>query len=115
MKTKEKKTNIEVNIYGTRFSVVVPFSEQDAVRATETQMKAYLKGLREIHSTKSPAECMAMMAYHYASNFFALNARMEAETAEAEDLLRDAERLCEGIESDATEDSGINRSEFGEF
>ncbi len=94
MKSKETTINIEVNLLGTRFSVAVPFSRQDAVRATETQMKAYLKSLKETHSTKSVAECMAMMAYHYASNFFALNAQREADTAAAEDLLADAARLC---------------------
>ncbi len=112
MKSKETKINIEVNIYGTRFSVVVPFSGQDAVRATETQMKAYFKSLRDTHSTKSLAECMAMMAYHYASNFFALNAQREAEIAEAEDLLRDAARLCG---EEAQEESDSRPEEFGEY
>ncbi len=112
MKSKETKINIEVNIYGTRFSVVVPFSGQDAVRATEAQMKAYLKKLRETHSKKSISECMAMMAYHYASNFFALNAQREADSAEAEDLLRDAARLCG---EDVTENPDTGHEEFGEF
>lgn len=112
MKSKETKINIEVNIYGTRFSVVVPFSDQDAVRATETQMKAYLKGLMEKHSRKNITECMAMMAYHYASNFFAANAQLEADKAEAEDLLRDAARLCG---EDMQEESDGDRSEFGEY
>lgn len=112
MKSKET-INIEVNIYGTRFSVVVPFSEQDAVRATETQMKAYLKKLRDSHSTKTIAECMAMMAYHYASNFFAAAAQREADSAEAEDLLRDTSRLLgEGEDADA---DTFDRREFGEF
>ena len=112
MKSKETKINIEVNIYGTRFSVMVPFSGQDAVRATETQMKAYLKNLLETHSRKTITECMAMMAYHYASNFFALNARLEADVAEAEDLLREAARLCGDRDGEAPEFSG---GEFGEY
>ena len=112
MESKETKINIEVNIYGTRFTVTVPFSGQDAVRATETQMKAYFKSLRNAHSKKGPTECMAMMAYHYASNFFALNAQREADTAEAEDLLREARKMCG---NDSEEDSGIDRSEFGEY
>ncbi len=112
MKSKESKINIEVNIYGTRFSVMVPFKDQDAVRATETQMKAYLKTLRDTHSKKSLTECMAMMAYHYASNFFAMNARLEADTSEAEDLLREAARM---LGEDVEEDPGIDRGEFGEY
>ena len=104
MESKEKRINIEVNIYGTRFSLNVPFSGQDAVRATETQMKAYLKHLRETHSTKNITECMAMMAYHYASNFFALNAQREKDAAEAEDLLADAIRLCGGEDTEGTEE-----------
>ena len=112
MKSNETKINIEVNLHGTRFSVSVPFSGQDAVRATETQMKAYLKHLRETHSKKNITECMAMMAYHYASNFFALNARLEADTAEAEELLRDALRLTgEALTDDLVGGAG----EFGEF
>ncbi len=112
MKSKETKINIEVNINGIRFSVVVPFSGQDAVRATETQMRAYLKNLMETHSTKNITECMAMMAYHYASNFFATSARREAEIAEAEDLLRDATRLC-GEEVQEDPDSTIG--EYGDY
>ena len=112
MKSTETKINIEVNIHGTRFSVVVPFSRQDSVRATETQMKAYLKGLREQHPTKSVTECMAMMAYHYASNFFAESARQAAATAEAEQLLSDAMRL---LGEEARAESEPDRAEFGEF
>ncbi|MDE6510839.1 MAG: cell division protein ZapA [Muribaculaceae bacterium] len=112
MKSKESKINIEVNIFGSRFSVQVPFSEQDAVRATETQMKNYLKMLRDTHSRKSITECMAMMAYHYASNFFALNARLEADTAEAEELLRDASRL---LREDTLDEPETDRQEFGEY
>ena len=104
---------MEVNILGTRFTVSVPFSGQDAVRATESQMKAYYqKNLRERYSTKSIAECMAMMAYHYASNFFALSSQLESDTAEAEDLLRDASRLCG---DEGTEDPEVGTFEFGEF
>ena len=113
MKSKESKINIEVNIYGSRFSVQVPFAEQDAVRATETQMKAYLKSLRDTHSRKNITECMAMMAYHYASNFFALRARLEADTAEAEDLLRDVSRMLGEDISEEPED--FDRQEFGEY
>ena len=112
MKSTETKINIEVNIYGTRFSVVVPFSRQDSVRATETQMKAYLQGLRAQHPMKSITECMAMMAYHYASNFFATSARQEADAAEAEQLLSDAMRLL-GEETRAEDEP--DRAEFGEF
>ncbi len=112
MESKEKKINIEVNIFGTRFSLSVPFSSQDAVRATETQMKAYLKNLREVHSTKNITECMAMMAYHYASNFFALNAQREKDTAEAEDLLAEATRLCGGEDGEMPEHTN---DEFGIF
>ena len=112
MKSKETKINIEVNLYGTRFSVVVPFSGQDAVRATETQMKAYLKNLRETHSKKSMTECMAMMAYHYASNFFAATAQREADTAEAEELLREALRLTGEAQYD---DLDADTGEFGVY
>ncbi len=112
MKSKETKINIEVNIFGTRFSVVVPFSGQDAVRATETEMKTYLKELRDTHSKKNLTECMAMMAYHYASSYFAMKAQREAEAAEAEELLRDISRLC-GDED--REEPESNRSEFGEY
>lgn len=111
MKSKER-INIDVNIFGTRFSVVVPFSDQDAVRATESQMKAYLTSLRARHATKNITECMAMMAYHYASNFFALNAQREADTAEAEDLLADVARLCG---DKRPEEPAIDRTEYGEF
>ncbi|MDE7346592.1 MAG: cell division protein ZapA [Muribaculaceae bacterium] len=115
MKSNETKINIDVNIYGTRFSVVVPFSKQDAVRATETQMKAYLKSLKETHPTRSLAECMAMMAYHYASNLFAVNARYEADRAEAEELLRDAAKIC-GEDTVGDTDNGSDEfSEFGEY
>ncbi len=109
MKSKETKINIEVNLYGTRFSVAVPFSQQDNVRATETEMKAYLKRLRDTHSRKSLPECMAMMAYHYASEYFALNALHEAATSEAEDLLRDTAQLL-GEEPQESEDW-----EFGDY
>lgn len=112
MKSKET-INIEVNIYGTRFSVVVPFSDQDAVRATETQMKAYLMKLRNQHSKKTIAECMAMMAYHYASNFFATKAQLEKDTAEAEDLLRELSRQLGEEETDDPET--LRGGEFGEF
>ncbi|MDE5849786.1 MAG: cell division protein ZapA [Muribaculaceae bacterium] len=112
MKSKETKINIDVNIYGTRFSVSVPFSEQDAVRATESEMKAYLKHLRDAHSRKSLPECLAMMAYHYAAEFFALRALHDAEASEAEDLLSDTERLLG--EHDGEEPDN-DRREFGEF
>ena len=115
MKSKETKINIEVNLYGTRFSVVVPFSKQDTVRATETQMKAYLKTLRETHPTRSMAECMAMMAYHYASGLFAANARYEADRAEAEDLLRDVAKICDEDISGTPDNGSGDFSEFGEY
>lgn len=109
MKSKEIKINIEVNILGTRFSVSVPFSKQDTVRAIETEMKAYLKRLMETHPTRSVAECMAMMAYHYASGLFAVNARYEADMSEAEELLRDAAKICGGDNNDDPDDG------FGEY
>lgn len=112
MNSKEIKTNIEVNIYGTRFTVTVPLSGQDSVRATETEMKAYFKKLRDQHQRKSPTECMAMMAYEYAKKYFALRAEHAAVTEEAEDLLRDAALLC-GVGGDETPE--INREEYGEF
>ena len=112
MKSKET-INIDVNIYGTRFSVVVPFSDQDAVRATEAQMKAYLMKLRNQHSTRTIAECMAMMAYHYASNFFAVKAQLEKDTEEAEDLLRDLSRQLG--DEDTEDPETLGRGEYGEF
>ena len=111
MKSKESKINIEVNILGTRFSVMVPFSDQDAVRATETQMKAYLKGLRDRYSTKSLTECMAMMAYNYASGYFALKAQLEADTAEAEALLSDSVMML----GEDTEGPVTDRRQYGEY
>ena len=112
MKSKESKINIEVNIYGTRFSVSVPFSEQDSVRSTESEMKAFLKQLRDTHSRKSLPECMAMMAYHYASNYFALRALQETEYSEAEELLRDAARL---LGEDVPEDRDDDNWEIGVY
>ncbi len=104
MKSKETKINIEVNIYGTRFSVAVPFSQQDSVRETESEMKTYLKRLRDTHSRKSLPECMAMMAYHYASEYCALKALHEAEASEADDLLRDTAQML-GEDSPEPQDS----------
>lgn len=113
MKSKEKKINIDVNISGTRFSVSVPFSEQDAVRSTETEMKINLKTLRDKYSRKTLPECLAMMAFDYASKFFALKALHEADASEAENLLRDTARLLG--EDDTQENPDTDDWEFGHY
>ena len=93
MNSKEIKFNIEVNIAGERFSLNVPLMKQDFVRKIEAEMEFCLRELRERFPVKSQKELLAMMAYHYASNYFALAEQQEREIEEAEELLREAERL----------------------
>lgn len=102
MNSKEIKINIEVNIAGERLNLHVPFSKQDFVRKTESEMKFFLKGLREKFPGKGQKEMLAMMAYHYASNYFGLAEQRESEIEEAEDLLREAERLCGDSDEEST-------------
>ncbi|MDE6695475.1 MAG: cell division protein ZapA [Muribaculaceae bacterium] len=106
MNSKEIKFNIEVNIAGERFSLKVPLAKQDFVRKTEAEMEFCLKEFRERFPGKGQKELLAMMAYHYASNYFALAEQKEQEIEEAEELLREAERLINDPEmTDSGEDA----------
>lgn len=100
MNSKEIKFNIEVNIAGERFSLNVPLSKQDFVRKTEAEMEFCLKEFRRRYPGKGQKELLAMLAYHYASNYYAFTEQQEREIEEAEELLREAERLCGDADSE---------------
>ena len=110
MNSKEIKFNIEVNIAGVRFSLKkIPLSKQDFVRKTEAEIEYCLREFRSRYPGKVQKELLAMLAYHYASNYYSLVENQEREIEEAEDLLREAERLCG--EAD-TEDASPDAEEF---
>lgn len=112
MNSKEIKFNIEVNIAGERFSLSVPLMKQDFVRKVEAEMEFCLKEFRKRYPGKGQNELLAMMAYHYASNYFALAEQHESEIEEAEKLLREAERLRLDPEK---ADSGDDADEFDPY
>lgn len=103
MKSEEKKIELEVNIGGQRFSVNVPFARQDAVRYTEYELGKIFEDWHKAFPQKTPQELFAMMAYRYASFYFDLMRRHEADTEEAEDLLEEVRRLARGVETDENE------------
>ncbi len=109
MNSKEIKINIEVKIAGERVSLNVPFSKQDFVRKTESEIEYYLKMLKEKFPGKGQKELLAIMTYHYASNYFSLAEHRENEIEEAEELLREAQRLCGDSEG---EDAEMDAEEF---
>lgn len=104
MNSKEIKFNIEVNIAGERFSLSVPLMKQDFVRKVEAEMEFCLKEYRSKYPGKGQKELLAMMAYHYASNYFELAEQQVREIEEAEELLKEAERLSGDPEMEAPED-----------
>ena len=118
MKLKETTIKMEVNIAGERISLTVPFSRQDAVRNTESELAVLYKEWSVRFPGKTPKELLAMMAYRYASYFLDLKVRHEEELDEVEDLLREAERLCsdKASESEASDEvSGFLSDEFSVF
>ena len=103
MNYKEVKINIEVNIAGERLSLNVPFPQQDFVRKTESEIKFRLKELRDRFPGKGQKELLAMMVYHYASNYYSLAEIRENEIEEAEQLLKEAAILCGDQEEDSAD------------
>lgn len=112
MNSKETKIQIEVKIGEEYFTLTVPFSQQDEVRRTESELKIYLKELKAGHPNMAPSSYLAIAAYHFASNYFLLRGQYEKESDEAEELLREMSRFT-GDVSDSDED--IPSGEFDEF
>lgn len=113
MKLKEIKTKIALNIGGEHFSLDIPFSQQDFVRKIEAEMRFKLQEYREKFPSRGQKEHLVMMAYHFATSYFSLQRQHEEEIAEAEDLLREATRLC-GADRLDPEDSGYDEPDYEE-
>lgn len=89
-----KEIEMEVNIAGERVKLTVPFSRQDAVRETEHTLARFAGELWERHPHSSDKQILAKMAYEFARRYIALKKMRAAELEEAEELLRDALRMC---------------------
>ncbi|MDE6022937.1 MAG: cell division protein ZapA [Muribaculaceae bacterium] len=94
MNSKEIKINIEVKIAEERVAFRIPFSEQDAVRMIESEIRLKIKELMNRYPAKSQKEILAMATYNYASAYYYLAKQREIEIEEADNLLVDAEKLC---------------------
>lgn len=94
---------MEVNIAGERISLSVPFSRQEAVRNTETELSMLYRKFGETFPKKSPKELLAMVAYRFASSYFDLLKAREKDLSDVSQLLDDVERLC-GDNSDDVRD-----------
>lgn len=105
MNSKEIKINIEVKIAEERVAFRIPFSEQDAVRMIESEIRLKIKELMKKYPAKSQKEILAMATYNYASAYYYLSKQREKEIEEAEKLLDDAEKLCG--KSDLGESAGV--------
>ncbi len=93
MNSNKTKIQIDVNIGEEHITLTVPFSQQDDVRRIESELKLYLKELKEKVPNKGQKTYLAMAAYHFASYYFFLKAQYEKESDEAEDLLVEMSRL----------------------
>lgn len=86
---------MEVNIAGEHIPLTVKFSQQEAVRKTEAELRQLHREWSEKMPGKSPKELLAMMAYRYASRYYELLDKSSGEREYAEDILEEAGRLCE--------------------
>lgn len=102
MNSKEK-INIEVKIAEERVAFKVPFSEQDAVRMIESEIRLKIKDLKAAYPRKGDNEILAMATYNYASAYYYLARQRKMEIEEAELLLDEAERLCGGADTEQTD------------
>ena len=112
MDSKETKIKIEVKIGEVRFPLTVPFSQQDHVRRIETELKLYMRELKNQIPNKEPKTYLAMAAYHFASYYFFLKGRYERDLDEAESLLKELSALSG---DEMTQDSDFPTGEFGIF
>ena len=104
MNSKEIKINIEVKIAEERVALRIPFSEQDAVRMIESEIRLLIKELMKKYPAKSQKEILAMATYNYASAYYYLAKQREMEIEEADKLLEDAEKLSGKSYPGQTED-----------
>lgn len=88
------KVKMEVNIAGEILLLTVPISGQEAVRNTEAELAALHRAWSSEFPGKTPRELLAMMAYRFASAYFALKRKHEVDTEEAERLLEAVTRMC---------------------
>lgn len=102
------KIKMEVNIAGEHIPLAVRFSQQDAVRKTEAELRLLHREWSEKMPGKSPKELLAMMAYRYASRYYELLEKADKERQEAEDLLEEAGRLCRQEPADVEEEFDIS-------
>lgn len=101
---KSEEIKMIVNIGGERISLSVPFSRQEAVRKTESELSALLRSWGEKFPGKSPKELLAMVAYKFASSYFDI-LEMQAHDAEnAQSLLVEADRLCRNLSPDESDE-----------
>lgn len=112
MNSKEIKINIEVNIAGERLRLNTPFSRQDQVRRTEAELGLLHRQLQERFPGRGQKELLAMMAYDFASKYFALADQRTEETEEFDRLLEEAGRLCKGESSDADDEAPMHDDEY---
>ena len=98
---------MKVNIAGERISLSVPFSRQEAVRKTESEMAALYRTLSDKFPRKSPAQLLAMMAYKFASSYFDMVGAEQENTREAQELLDVADRIINGRPLDGDDHEGF--------
>lgn len=101
---------MEVNIAGERISLSVPFSRQEAVRKTEAELGMLYRSFGEVFPKKSPKELLAMVAYRFASSYYELLEKREADREEIQALLDHAEKLCGDSKPDGHD--AFDNSEF---
>lgn len=109
MNSKEKNIKIEVKIAEERITLNVPFSKQNEVRATESEIRLLMKELTNKFPGKGQKEILAMATYHYASFYFSLVELHKKESEAIEDLLEESLRLCNDDDKELTDE---DRDEF---
>lgn len=88
----EEKVKIKLNIAGEAFVLTAPFSRQEEIRRTETEINMLFDTWRARFPEKSDRELLGMIAFRYADRYAAL-------LSEREETLREAEALCIKAES----------------
>ena len=81
------KVNIQINIAGEMLQLAVPFGEQETVRETERKITGLYDDWRRRFPKKNQTQLLAMIAYQYASYYFALAQRQHKAASELEQLV----------------------------
>jgi hypothetical protein len=80
--------DISIKIANQHLGLKVPFNQQDEVREIEDLMSRYYTTWRKQYPRKSESELLAMLAYQFASYYYALRIRQQGAMRQLEDVRR---------------------------